>query len=170
MPPHRAQRSKNQGRVVKQAIQQVPEYKDDAQSQALVQSVQSFQFCITAINVLTIFCDIIFLQILMLRNAVPMTDGILMNSRSSVSYFVIALINLIFLYANHEAISYMVLDIWYCVSMFYGICVLSHGITIIAVDSGVNKLANANNIWANLSQFQQDYFDNDVNNFSAQRS
>ena len=70
----------------------------------------------------------------MLRNAVPMTDGILMNAASSVTYFVLSLISLIFLYANHEAVSYMVLNYWGIVALLYGLLILSLGIVCLAVD------------------------------------
>lgn len=83
---------------------------------------------------LTVFCDVIFLQILMLKNAVPMTDGILMNAASSVTYFVMSLVSLIFLYANHEAVSYMVLDFWGIVALLYGLIILTLGIVCLAVD------------------------------------
>ena len=102
----------------------------------MVKTVQNWQFYLTGINILTVFLTVVFLEIMMLRNAVPMTNGILMYAGSSVSYFVVSLLNLLFLYANHEAISYMVLDYWAYFSIFYGLCILTHGIVIFAVDSG----------------------------------
>ena len=63
-----------------------------------------------------------------------MTDGILMNAASSVTYFVMSLITLIFLYANHEAVSYMVLDVWYIFAAIYGLLILTLGIVCLAVE------------------------------------
>ena len=65
-----------------------------------------------------------------------MIDGILMNAASSVTYFVMSLISLIFLYANHEAVSYMVLDYWGFVAGLYGLIILVLGVLCLAFDLG----------------------------------
>ena len=102
----------------------------------------------------------------MLYNAVPMTDGILMNAASSVTYFVMSLISLIFLYANHEAVSYMVLDYWGFFALTYALIILTLGIVCLAVDLS-NILSESNDIWDTLSDFQRNYFENDVTNLTT---
>ena len=74
-----------------------------------VNEVQNFQSFVIILNAFTVFLTVIFLMILMLRNIVPMTNDILMSSASSVTYFVMSLITLLFLFASHECASYMVL-------------------------------------------------------------
>ena len=88
----------------------------------------------------------------MLKNAVPMTDGILMNKASSVTYFVMSLVSLIFLYANHEAVSYMVLDVWGIVALVYALIILSLGVVCLVVDMK-NILLTSADIWETLSDF-----------------
>ena len=122
---------------------------------------------ITFFNVLTVFCDIIFLQILMLNNAVPMTDGILMNKNFSVTYFVMSLVTLLFLYANHEAVSYMVLDYWGAFSLIYGLAIFLIGILGKGLD---DALEASQRIWDTLSEFQQNYFDNNSMKLYEQRN
>ena len=94
----------------------------------------------------------------MLRNAVPMTNDILMSSGSSVTYFVMSLITLIFLFACHECASYMVLQYHFCIVLFYGLLILSLGISCLSVDL-VKAPEAAKEIWNNvLSANQQEYF------------
>jgi hypothetical protein len=60
------------------------------------------------LNSFTIVLTVIFLQVMMfLFNAVPMTNGILMSAGASVTYFVMSIVTLIFLYECHEAAAYM---------------------------------------------------------------
>ena len=83
-----------------------------------------------ALNILTVFCTVIFLYILMIfRNAVPMTNGILMATGSSVTYFVMSMITLLFLFACHECASYMVLQYHGFIVAFYGLLVLALGMS-----------------------------------------
>lgn len=115
---------------------------------------------------ITVFCDIFGLQIMMLRNAVPMTDGILMNKGFSVTYFVMSLVNLLFLYANHEAVSYMVLDYWGIFSFIYGLAIFLIGILGAGLDDAVES---SQQIWDQLSDFQKEYFENNSLNLITQR-
>jgi hypothetical protein len=87
----------------------------------------------------------------MLKNAVPMTDGILMNTATSVTYFVMSLVSLVFLYANHEAVSYMVLG-FYGVALLYGLIILALGMVCLSVDLS-NIQATSAIIWPTLSDF-----------------
>jgi hypothetical protein len=44
-----------------------------------------------------------------IKNAVPMTNGIDMSVGSSITYFIMSLLTLVFLYGCHEAATYMVI-------------------------------------------------------------
>lgn len=87
-----------------------------------------------------------------------MTDGILMNKGFSVTYFVMSLVNLLFLYANHEAVTYMVLDYWGLFSFIYGLAIFLIGIFGAGLEDAVET---SQRIWDELSDFQKDYFEND---------
>ena len=56
----------------------------------------------------------------MLLNAVPMTNDILMSSSASITYFVMSLVTLIYLFACHECASYMVLQYTFGFVCLYG--------------------------------------------------
>jgi hypothetical protein len=95
----------------------------------------------------------------MYNNAVPMTNGILMDAGSSLTYFIMSLITIIFLYANHEAVSYMVLDYWNLVTLLYGLIILGLGITCLVRDL-TNIAEKSLTIWEGLSTFEKDFFSN----------
>lgn len=90
-------------------------------------------------------------------NAVPMTNGILMSTGSSITYFVMSIVTLIFLYECHEATSYMLLHYQPFFVMFYGVVVLLLGILCAAIDVGGAAEAT-DSIWVTLSTNQKDYF------------
>lgn len=103
------------------------------------------------LNALTVILVVIFLQIMMfIRNAVPLTTGILMSSASSVTYFVMSIITLLFLYACHEAASYMIIKYTPFIILFYAILILILGIVCMAIDVGGANQA-AQDIWPTLS-------------------
>jgi hypothetical protein len=70
----------------------------------------------------------------MLLNAVPMTNDILMSSSSSITYFVMSLITLIYLFACHECASYMVLQYHFGFVFLYGAVILALGIVTLVRD------------------------------------
>jgi hypothetical protein len=79
-----------------------------------------------------------------------MTNGILMDAGSSITYFVMSLITTIFLYANHEAVSYMVLDYWNIFTLIYGLLILAFGTTLLFKDL-TNNADKSIVIWDKLS-------------------
>ena len=108
-------------------------------------------------NAFTAFSTVIFLILMMLFNAVPMTNGILMSTGSSITYFVMAIVTLLFLYECHEAASYMLLQYQGFLVLFYGLVILVLGIVCAAIDvGGASEATNA--IWVSLSTNQKDYF------------
>lgn len=69
-----------------------------------VAKVRLLQTRIIYLNALTVFLTVVFLQVMMFYfTAVPMTNGILMSTGSSVAYFVLSILTLLFLYECHEA-------------------------------------------------------------------
>lgn len=107
------------------------------------------------LNALTVILVVIFLQIMMLfRNAVPLTDGILMSTASSITYFVMSIVTLLFLYGCHEAASYMLLTYQFRILIVYSVIILTLGIVCMIIDvGGANEAAKE--IWAILSINQQ---------------
>ena len=128
----------------------VPKKKD----QEKVTSVQKKQAMVIYLNSFTVFCTVIFLQIMMfLRNAVPMTNDILMSNASSITYFIMSIVTLIFLKGCHEASSYMLLMYYPIITLVYGLILLILGIVCTAVDVGGANAA-ATEKWATLSPNQ----------------
>lgn len=70
------------------------------------------------------------------QNAVPMTNNILMSTTSSITYFVMSLITLVFLYGFHEAASYMLLEYYPVITFIYSVVLILLGIICTAVDVG----------------------------------
>jgi len=87
---------------------------------------------------------------MLFKGAVPLTNGILLSSTTSITYFVMSIITLFFLYGCHEATSYMILKHSPKIIGFYGLILLILGIVVMAVDvGGVDAAANAK--WAEMS-------------------
>jgi hypothetical protein len=84
----------------------------------------------------------------MLRNIVPMSNGILMSQTSSITYFVMSFITLLVLFACHECASYMVLQYHVYLVGFYGLLVTALGISCTVVDL-VTAPAAAAELWKN---------------------
>jgi hypothetical protein len=102
------------------------------------------------------------------QNAVPMTNGILMSRASSITYFVMSIITLIFLFGCHEAASYMLLRYHPYITFFYGLVLLALGIVCMIIDVG-GASADADIIWATMSVNQKAFFGKDVENLQAVR-
>ena len=96
--------------------------------------MQRVQSLTVGLNAFTVFCTVIFLQILVLLNAVPMTNDILMSSSASITYFVMSLVTLIYLFACHECASYMVLQYHFIFVFLYGAVLLTIGIVTLVRD------------------------------------
>jgi hypothetical protein len=97
------------------------------------------------------------------QNAVPMTNGILMSTTSSITYFVMSIITLFFLFGCHEAASYMLLRYHPFITLFYGLVLLTLGIVCMAIDGG-GASADASTIWATMSVNQKAFFEKNVAN------
>ena len=94
---------------------------------------------VLTINTLTIFCTVIFLQVLMfLKNAVPITTNIHIGSGISLTYFIMSLITLIFLFATHEGASNIVVGYQPICCAFYGLTLL-----IMVIIGAINDLGTA---------------------------
>lgn len=102
------------------------------------------------------------------KNAVPMTNGILMSKGSSITYFVMSLVTLFYLYACHEAASYMLLKYHFAFTLLYGLIVLALGIVCFIVDYG-GASQDSITIWGTMSNNQQAFFDNSQSNLTAER-
>lgn len=89
------------------------------------------------LNALIAFLVVIFLQIMMfIRNAVPLTNGVLMSVGSSITYFVLSIFTLILLFASYESASYMVLSYSPFVITLYALIILILGILVMAIEGG----------------------------------
>jgi len=102
------------------------------------------------------------------QNAVPMTNGILMSKASSITYFVMSIVTLIFLFGCHEAASYMLLRYHPFITFFYGVVLLALGVVCMAIDVG-GASADADAIWATMSVNQKTFFNENVENLQAVR-
>lgn len=121
------------------------------------------------LNALTALLCVIFLQVLMfVKNAVPMTNGILMSQGSSITYFIMSLVTLLYLYACHEAASYMLLKYHFAFTLLYGLVVLTLGILCFIFDYG-GASQDSKAIWGTMSNNQQAFFDNKQDNLIAER-
>lgn len=72
-----------------------------------------------------------------------------------------SLVTLVFLFACHEAATYMVLQYHFIIVMLYGIILLTLDIYLWVVDLG-NSRDDAKAVYEKLSQNQKDYFDQNV--------
>jgi uncharacterized membrane protein len=95
------------------------------------------------------------------QNAVPMTNNILMSTGSSITYFVMSLVTLVFLYGFHEAASYMLLEYYPIITFFYSIVLIMLGILCTVIDVG-GAQADAVSKWNTMSVNQKAFFNNDV--------
>ena len=102
------------------------------------------------------------------RNAVPLTNDILMSNASSITYFVMSIITLFFLYGCHEAASYMLLMYHPIITSLYGTLLLVLGIVCTAVDVGGANAA-AKTKWETMSPNEQAFFGNDVKKLQTVR-
>jgi hypothetical protein len=96
------------------------------------------------------------------QNAVPMTNGILMSNASSITYFVMSIITIFYLYGCHEAASYMLLRYHPFVTFVYGLIILLLGVVAMAIDVG-SASSHSAVIWATMSSNQKAFFNNKVN-------
>jgi len=102
------------------------------------------------------------------QNAVPMTNGILMSNASSITYFVMSIITIFYLYGCHEAASYMLLRYHPFVTFVYGLIILLLGVVAMAIDVG-SASSHSAVIWATMSSNQKAFFNNKVNDLQATR-
>ena len=115
-----------------------------------------WQKVIVFINALTLFLTCVFLLMMMLfKNAVPLTNDILMSTSYSIAYFVMSIITLFFLNFCHEVASSMYLR-WQgnLFIMCYGLAILGTGAGCMAEDA----TAMAEERWKNMSINQKDFF------------
>ena len=91
-----------------------------------------------------------------------------MSTASSVTYFVMSIVSLFFLYGCHEAASYMLLKYTPFIILLYGVTILTLGIVCMAIDVGGANQA-AQDIWKTMSMNQKDFFKNDVLQLQAAR-
>jgi len=103
------------------------------------------------------------------QNAVPMTNGILMSTPASITYFVMSIITLFFLFCCHEAASYMLLEYHPIITFAYGLLILILGIVCQAIDVGGASTDSAD-IWTTLSSNQKAFFSDNVQNLSDVRT
>jgi hypothetical protein len=100
----------------------------------------------------------------MLLNAVPMTNDILMSSSASITYFVMSLVTLIYLFATHECASYMVLEWTFIFVFLYGAILLTIGIVTLVRDL-IKVTDDTKEIYDNvLSANQIEFFINSSRN------
>ena len=127
-----------------------------------------WQKIIVFINALTLFLTCVFLLMMMLfKNAVPLTNDILMSTSYSITYFVMSIITLFFLYFCHEVASSMYLK-WQgnLFIAFYGISILGIGAGCMAEDA----TAMANERWGKMSINQKDFFGNKMDDLATLRA
>lgn len=125
--------------------------KPKEQNSERVKSVQTRQALVICLNAFTFICVVIFLQIMMfVQNAVPLTNGILMSSASSITYFVMSILTMFFLFACHEVASYMLLTYHHIITLLYALIVLALGIVCMIIDLGGANAA-AIEVWKTLS-------------------
>jgi hypothetical protein len=84
------------------------------------------------------------------QNAVPMTNGKLMSAGSSITYFVMSLVTLLFLYACHEIASYMILQYHFVITLLYSLVIIALGITCLIVDL-ISASDDVNTFWQLMS-------------------
>ena len=171
IPPHSLRSAGSRGRPAKRenhnrSLAPRQTKKTDPQRVAAVKTRQTLVICL---NALTAILVVIFLEIMMfVRNAVPLSTGILMSPASSITYFVMSLATLAFLFGCHEAASYMLLRYQPLVLLVYGLVILALGIVCMAIDVGGASEA-AKEFWKTMSMNQQEFFENDVRNLQAAR-
>jgi len=120
-----------------------------------------------------VFITILFLQILaFLKNSVPQINGILVSIATSITYFILSLLTLFFLYMQYEVVNYGYRSGLFCWRIFapiYGIILLILGIVLIAVDLPKNGEASANK-WAVMSNNQKLFFDNNLSSYEKEKA
>lgn len=171
IPPHSMRSVGSRGRPSKRENQNRPVAPKVVKKvdQQRVAAVKARQTLVISLNALTAILVVIFLQVMMfVRNAVPLATGILMSTASSVTYFVMSLATLAFLFGCHEAASYMLLRYQPLVLLGYGLVILALGSVCMATDVGGASGA-AEEIWKTMSTNQQEFFGGDVRQLQAAR-
>jgi ABC-type nickel/cobalt efflux system permease component RcnA len=105
---------------------------------------------------------------MLFKNAVPLSNGILLSTTTSITYFVMSIVTLFFLYGCHEATSYMLLKYTPQIIVFYGAVLLAMGIVCLIIDVGGAQIA-VDAKWKVMSVFQKDYFDGKKNKLLIER-
>lgn len=122
--------------------------------------------------IFTCITIVILLQVLMfVQNCTPQVNGILLSAEISITYFVLSLISLLTLVGAVEAVSYGMKSLifwWRIILLVYGAILFILAIVIFVVE--VQRLEKSvQESWSAMSQYQKDFFDEDIKKLESQR-
>lgn len=101
----------------------------------------------------------------------PSTNGILLSAGSSVSYFFFSLVSLLACLCHYQTVEFGIRSVLLysrVCTLLYGVLLMGLGLITFVVE--LSGLAGAvETSWAGMSQYQRDFFDNDISRLEAVR-